>query len=184
MPAAHALLGLLALDDGAGHGYDLARHFAAGQPLAEVMHLEPGMLYHHLKRLAQAGWVSSTLEPQGARPPRQIYRITRAGQDELRRWLSEPVSRTREIRLDFLLKLYFARRLDPALAARLVREQQETLRERQASLAAQLERLAGDEGDRAAVDFTRLVLRLRLAQTEAAIAWLARAAAPDTAAPG
>ena len=187
-PAAQAILGLLLLaeqgaaasDDGAaGYGYDLARHFGPGQPLAEIIRLEPGMLYHHLKRLDRAGWVAGTLEPQGARPPRQIYRITPAGREELRRWLAEPVARTREIRLEFLLKLYFARRLDRALAAGLVAEQEARLRRLEASLAEQIAGLVGvDDEERA---FTRLVLDLRLAQTRAAVAWLERLDAGLTA---
>lgn len=170
MPAEHAILGLLLLDDGAGHGYDLARHFAEGQPLAGVIRLEPGMLYHHLKKLSRSGWATASLEHQGSRPPRMVYRITDAGRAELRRWLREPVAHTREIRLEFLVKLYFARRLDPHLAQRLVAEQLETCRRLEASLAAQLERAqaAGNNDP----EFSRLVLDLRLRQTRAAIAWL------------
>ena len=180
MPAEHAILGLLALDDddGRGYGYDLARHFGDGQPLAEVIRLEPGMLYHHLKKLARAGWVVADVEPQGTRPPRRVHRLTPAGRAELARWLAEPVAHTRELRLEFLVKLYFARRLDPARAARLLAEQRETCLRLEASLAGQLARLEEEP----AVDpleersFTRLVLDLRLAQTRAAIAWLEQAA--------
>ncbi len=173
MPAEHAILGLLYLDDGAGHGYDLARHFTEGQPLSDVLRLEPGMLYHHLKKMARAGWVTATVEPQGARPPRQVYRIAGEGRAELMRWLREPVARTRELRLEFLVKLYFARRLDPALAARLVAEQRETCRRLEQSLATQLAKVdRGDGGDED--EFTRLVLELRLAQTRAAAEWLAQ----------
>ena len=135
MPAEHAILGLLVLDEGTGHGYDLARHFGDGQPLADVIRLEPGMLYHHLKKLAKTGWVTSTTEPQGNRPPRLVYKITPDGRKELKRWLQEPVARTREIRLEFLVKLYFARRLDPTLATRLLAEQRETLHKLAESLA-------------------------------------------------
>ncbi len=171
MPAEHAILGLLLLDDGAGHGYDLARHFAEGQPLAGVIRLEPGMLYHHLKKLSRSGWATASLEHQGSRPPRMVYRITDAGRAELQRWLREPVAHTREIRLEFLVKLYFARRLDPQLAQRLVAEQLETCRRLEASLATQLEhtQTAAPSND---PDFARLVLDLRLRQTRAAIAWL------------
>jgi PadR family transcriptional regulator AphA len=174
MPAEHAILGLLSLDDGAGHGYDLARHFGEGQPLGGVLRLEPGMLYHHLKKLERAGWVTSTLEPQGSRPPRQVYRITQAGQDELHRWLQEPVTHTREIRLEFLVKLYFARRLDPALAKRLIAEQRDTCERLEQSLASQLAALDTEPADGERT-FARLVIELRLAQTRAAIDWLTRA---------
>src|SRR5690606_21185099 len=129
MPAEHAILGLLSLadDDGSGYGYDLARHFAEGQPLAEVLRLEPGMLYHHLKKLDRAGWVLAEIESSGTRPPRRVYQITEAGRQQLQRWMSEPVSHTREIRLEFLVKLYFARRLDAERAKVLLTEQRETL---------------------------------------------------------
>ena len=185
-PAAQAILALLSLTDGVGggegYGYDLARQFSAGQPLAEIIHLEPGMLYHHLKRLDKAGWIAGSLEPQGSRPPRQIYRITDAGRDELSRWLTEPVARTREIRLEFLVKLFFARQINPELAARLVAEQRETFRRLVASLSDQSASAARaePEGDRA-VDrtFVREVLDLRLAQTTAALDWLDRLVVPD-----
>lgn len=171
MPAEHAILGLLSLDDGTGHGYDLARHFADGQPLGDVLRLEPGMLYHHLKKLAKTGWLSSTVEPQGARPPRQVYRITDAGRDELQRWLREPVARTREIRLEFLVKLYFARRTDRALADRLIAEQRETFERLEESLSSQLDSQTVDSASDDA-EFSHSVLQLRLAQTRAAIDWL------------
>ncbi len=178
MPAEHAILGLLLLDNGAGHGYDLARHFGEGQPLGGVLRLEPGMLYHHLKKLARAGWVTSTVEPQGSRPPRQVYRVTPAGRQELERWLREPVTRTREIRLEFLVKLFFARRLDPSLAAHLIAEQRETLRGLEDSLAKQT--IAPAPENAADAEFMHHVTALRLAQTRAALDWLDRVAAPES----
>jgi PadR family transcriptional regulator, regulatory protein AphA len=170
MPAEHAILGLLVLDEGTGHGYDLARHFGEGQPLADVIRLEPGMLYHHLKKLARTGWVTSTTELQGNRPPRLVYKITEEGRAELMRWLQEPVARTREIRLEFLVKLYFARLLDPGHATRLLAEQRDTLHKLEESLSAQLATAPDSDGDA----FPRLVLDLRLEQTRAALAWLDR----------
>jgi PadR family transcriptional regulator AphA len=128
------------------------------------------MLYHHLKKLAKTGWVTSTTEPQGNRPPRLVYKITPDGRNELTRWLQEPVARTREIRLEFLVKLYFARRLDPDLATRLVAEQRETLHKLAESLASQLTTAPEVDGD----TFPRLVLGLRLEQTQAALTWLDR----------
>src|SRR5688500_17677658 len=105
MPAEHAILGLLSMAeaDGAGYGYDLARHFSDGQPLTEILRLEPGMLYHHLKKLDRAGWVVASVDAGGARPPRRMYQLTEEGRRQLGRWLSEPVTHTREIRLEFLV---------------------------------------------------------------------------------
>jgi PadR family transcriptional regulator, regulatory protein AphA len=171
MPAEHALLGLLALaDGGASHGYDLARQFGEGQPLGDVLRLEPGMLYHHLKKLERRGWIESATEPQASRPARRIHRLTAAGRDELERWFGEPVSHTREIRLEFLVKLFFVRALDSARAPRLIAEQREVLQ----GLADSLERQLAGLDDESAADpaYRRAVLSLRLAQTRAATAWL------------
>jgi DNA-binding PadR family transcriptional regulator len=173
MPAEHAILGLLAQNPGGAHGYDLARHFSSDEPLGAIVRLEPGMLYHHLKKLDKTGWVAATVEQQGLRPPRQVYRLTPEGETELRRWLSEPVERTREIRLDFLVKLFFAQRTQPEIVPELITHQRETLTRNIASLAEQRAVMAGkadtDEGDR---QFTLAVLDLRRSQTEAALHWL------------
>jgi PadR family transcriptional regulator, regulatory protein AphA len=169
LPAEHALLGLLALTGGTAHGYELARQFRRGQPLGEVIRLESAMLYKHLKKLARLGWLTMTIEEQAPRPPRQVCTLTPSGEAELRRWLTEPVARTREIRLEFLVKLYFARRLDPLLAQRLVDEQRAVTAQLTESLAAQLYEAAGAEDD---TEFARLVLGLRLKQTRAAQDWL------------
>lgn len=181
-PAAHAILGFLVVEHGSGHGYDLARHFAAGAPLAQVIRLEPGMLYHHLKRLERAGWVAADREVQSHRPSRRVYAVTDDGRSELRRWLGEPVVQTREIRLTFLIKLYFARRLDSGLAARLIARQRATCARLVSSLSAQLTDLER-QGTATEPDgqFARSVLSLRLAQTRAALSWLDELAtgAPD-----
>jgi hypothetical protein len=85
------------------------------------------------------------------------------------------VTHTREIRLEFLVKLYFARRLNPERAVMLLAEQRETLQRIAESLSRQIRELeatpatASDESDNA---FTLVVLELRLAQTEAAMRWL------------
>jgi PadR family transcriptional regulator AphA len=175
MASEHALLGLLALDErGAGHGYDLARQFEPGAPLGNVIRIEPGMVYHHIKKLERLGWVTVETDAP-VKPARKLVALTGKGQAELGRWLAEPVAHTREIRLEFLVKLYFALLLDPGLAVRLITEQ----KERCARLIELIsERLAVHVGDDDASLLERrfgdLVLDMRLAQTRTALAWLDR----------
>ncbi|HEV2128839.1 MAG TPA: helix-turn-helix transcriptional regulator [Thermomicrobiales bacterium] len=166
-PAEHSLLGLLA---GAGeegiHGYDLARQFSHGA-LGEIIRLEPGMLYHHLKKLDRYRLITTEIERQVDRPDRRIHTLTLDGREALDQWLQEPVHATREIRLDFLLKLFFTRRLAPARLAHLIGQQRAVLTDLLRSLTAQMEvGTAAPDAER------RMVLRLRLAQTEAALEWL------------
>jgi DNA-binding PadR family transcriptional regulator len=176
MAAEHAILGLLALSEsGTGHGYDLARQFSPEAPLGDVVRLEPGMVYHHLKKLERLGWVLAVPEAEPGRPARRLYALSAPGRAELGRWLSEPVARTREIRLDFLVKLYLALLLDPALAVRLVEEQRDLCARLVESLSNRLRSGHADE-NRGAVTarFGDMVLDMRLAQTRAALAWLDR----------
>ncbi len=180
MPAEHAVLGLIAEVGGDAHGYELARHFDPDRPLGQVLRLEQSMLYQHLKKLESRGWLTMSLQPQGSRPPRQVYGITAEGRAELRRWLEEPVAHTREIRLEFLVKLFFAIQLDPDRARRLVAEQQAVCEQLAASLTMQIAELEDQERDQTdrddaptvGRDFPRMVLELRLAQTQAAAVWL------------
>jgi DNA-binding PadR family transcriptional regulator len=165
-PAEHSLLGLLAVAGEGVHGYDLARHYTDGA-LGEIIRLESGMLYHHLKKLDRYGLITTEVIPQPDRPDRRIHTLTAAGRGQLDRWLRAPVRATREIRLDFLLKLFFARRLDPAHRSALIAQQRAVLTELAGSLRAQMEApQAGHNGERASV------LRLRLLQTDAALEWL------------
>ncbi|MFW6076085.1 MAG: PadR family transcriptional regulator [Chloroflexota bacterium] len=162
MAIEHAVLGLLAIEP--RHGYELSKEFAQGTVLGDIVHLEPGMLYAHLKKLEREGWVEASIEPQDSRPPRRILQPTSTGHQEIQRWLTEPVDKTREIRLEFLLKLYLARQLRPEAAEQLI-EQQRTLCDGFIkSLESQLE----TEED----EFHRLVLEMRLVQNQALARWL------------
>ncbi len=166
MAIEQTLLGLLATEP--RHGYELTKEFLPETTLGDIVHLESGMLYAHLKKLQKEGWVESRLEAQESRPARRIFFITPGGQDELDRWLSEPVGKTRDIRLDFLLKLYTARQHNPALAENLINEQRGACERFIVSLREQME----EEQD----EFRRLVLEMRLAQNAALLSWLRRAA--------
>jgi PadR family transcriptional regulator, regulatory protein AphA len=176
MAAEHAILGLLALSEsGRGHGYVLARQFSPEAPLGNVVRLEPGMVYHHLKKLERLGWVSAVPEAEPGRPARRLFALSSLGRAELGRWLAEPVARTREIRLDFLVKLYLALLLDPELAVRLVDEQRDQCTRLVKSLANREQSVLVDEDqDPVTARFGDMVRDLRLAQTRAALAWLDR----------
>jgi DNA-binding PadR family transcriptional regulator len=166
LPAAYALLGLLA--EGPAHGYELHRSFAPDGPLADVYRLEINQLYALLKKLAELGLVEqSGFEPVGSAPPRRYFAITPAGLEELDKWLREPVPHTREVRLEFLVKLYFAISRDPGQARDLLAAQRKvTLR-----TMSRLQELLGS-ASLTAGDFRRLVLQLRLKQSEAVFDWL------------
>jgi len=166
LPAAYALLGLLA--EGSAHGYELHRSFAPDGPLADVYRLEINQLYALLKKLAEMGLVEqSGLEPVGGAPPRRYFSITPSGLEELDIWLHEPVPHTREVRLEFLVKLYFAISRGPGQARDLLAAQRNVTLRTLSGLQEQIKSASLPAGD-----FRRLVLELRLKQSEAVLDWL------------
>lgn len=169
-PARYALLGLLL--DGPRHGYDLARLFAPGTALGDVVHLGSSYLYALLSRLERDGLVVGERQEQEGRPPRHVYRLTPAGQAAVLCWLEQPVPRPRDMHLDFPLKLYTALHVDPARAAPLIDAQRALF----AAYLADLE--AREDGDAIGEDapFIALMRAGRIARTRAALDWLDRCA--------
>lgn len=165
MAVENALLGLLRREP--RHGYELAREFAPDTPLGEVVHLEMSMLYALLKKLERDGLVRSALQMHGSRPPRKVFELTETGHEALDRWLAEPVERTRDLRLEFLLKLYITLDADPDLARTLIANQHDICERHVTSLREQIDA----ERD----SFRRLVLEMRMAQNVALLEWLAKA---------
>lgn len=171
-PLHYAILGLLL--EGPAHGYRLHDAFTPGGELGAVLRVEPPTLYAALKELEAARLIEGRESRAGARPPRVEYRLREEGRDAFERWLGEPAERLREVRLDFLLRLYFARRRGPGVVADLVRRQVEALNRYVAAL----------EGWSAALppgSWVALVADARLAAAQAARQWLESVALATTA---
>jgi DNA-binding PadR family transcriptional regulator len=167
-PARFALLGLLI--EGPRHGYDLARFFSPGSALADIVHLSPSHLYALLGRLERDGLIVGRREEVGPHPPRRVHELSEAGREAVLRWLDEPVDHPRDMRIDFPLKLYLARRLDPARAASLVERQRDLF----LSYVSRLDRedVPASTDDNAA--FIALMREGRLGRLRAALSWLDR----------
>lgn len=174
-PAEYALLGLLW--NGPQHGYELHRAFAADQELGAICRLEQSQLYAFLKKLEQLGYLESTLEPQEGRPPRRMVGLTQTGRETFRQWIEAPVPRPREVRLLFLLKLFFARAFGAATVRTLITRQIEACRvflEKQEHLFQAESGFAPDAPSGTTLqEFRFIVHQARIRQIEATIAWLA-----------
>jgi len=48
---------------------------------------DPGMVYRHLRKMEQEGFVSSSWDTSGTGPARRNYLITKEGEDLLRNWI-------------------------------------------------------------------------------------------------
>jgi DNA-binding PadR family transcriptional regulator len=182
-PGEYAVLGLLTEES--RHGYALARLFAAGTELRQVVRLEMSQLYATLKKLEALGLIGAQPSAAAGAGPRaageghrerRVYRVTEEGRRQFEAWVRAPVERPREVRLMFLVKVFFALRQSPQAALALLAAQDAVLAAFHAQLEAQLaarHAAAPHAPDGAPPRFAVLVLRSRLRQTEAAQAWLA-----------
>ena len=121
MPIQHAVLALLA--GGASYGYELKARFedSVGPQWGEW---NIGHLYQVLDRLERERLVTKRVVPQEDRPDRVVYRLTKAGRNELDHWLETPFVR-RAYRDDLFLKLFAAARLGDHALTSVVRVQRE-----------------------------------------------------------
>jgi DNA-binding PadR family transcriptional regulator len=160
----HALLGFLRQQP--MHAYEIHQTLMRNEALGLVWHLKQSLVYVMLERLEAEGYISTSLEPQGSRPPRKVLQLTPDGHAAFAQWLVTPVEHGRDFRLEFLAKLYFASQDDPASAARLIVAQQAACHDWLAELRVQAEAL----GEARHYDW--LVLQFRIGQLEAILAWL------------
>jgi PadR family transcriptional regulator, regulatory protein AphA len=160
----HALLGFLRRQP--QHGYAVHQQLSDPAGLGPVWRLKLSQLYALLHKLEEAGYLIATLESQESRPPRKVFHLTPAGETAFLDWLHSPVANGRSLRLEFLVKLYFARRERTDAASRLVAAQRAQVL---GWLAEATSQATLPENDRA---YGRLVHRFRQGQIKAMLAWL------------
>ena len=162
-----ALLGLLC--EGASHGYELTRHFSEDTELAQVCQLEMSLLYALLKKLEKEGLALGHEEPVSEHKTRHVVELSEEGRQVFEKWLAQPVKRTREMRLDFLVKLYFARRRGSNIAIALVQRQYDY----NLSLLNHLKEERKKSQNQESNIYKRWVLEFRIEQNEGSLLWLA-----------
>lgn len=159
LPGEYAVLGLLSLRP--MHGYDMLC-FLADEGLDAVCPVEQSTLYTYLRNVEARGLVSWTEARVGNRPPRKTYALTPTGEALIAAWLRRPVDRMREVRLEFLLKLFFLDLTDRPAMKQLLDEQIEVCREYLAHVKA------GPQES----PFQRLVALSKTSAAEATLGWL------------
>jgi PadR family transcriptional regulator, regulatory protein AphA len=159
----YALLGLLCLQP--SHGYDLHQRLVSD--FGFVWHVSQSQTYNILKRLEAQEDITSTTRPQEKLPPRQMLRITRQGRQRFDKWLEAPTgSSVRAIRLEFLTRLYFARKLAPEKIPFLLDSEAAEIQSALTRLELNQANLTADQ------TFNRLSLRLRIRQLHSTLDWL------------
>lgn len=160
-PAEYAVLG--ALRRRPAYGYELQRRFAPESDIGLVCPVEPAMIYAVLKSLSGLELIDGEWDTRQY-PPKAVYSVTPTGDDTFLRWLRRPVGRMREVRLDFLLKLYFALEEVPEEALELIEAQAEVCRDYRARVSHEIAETSSP--------FRLTVLESKLSAVEATERWL------------
>jgi len=161
-PADFPVLGILS--KGPAHGYDLCRELR--ERLGEIWTLHTSHIYALLAGLERDGLVRHDRVDQETRPAKKVFSLTDEGRMVFLVWVRSPVMNMRDLRLEFLAKLHFARfdsytALEDLIANQLTvcRSNREKLKKSRASCKTETEAVA--------LDF-------RLATLDATVAWLVR----------
>jgi DNA-binding PadR family transcriptional regulator len=165
-PAEYAVLGLVRQKP--AYGYELQRHLSGKRGLGRVCPVEPAMVYAILKSLSGLELIDGVWD-NSAYPPKAVYTATEQGYATFQRWLSSPVERMREVRLDFLVKLYFSLKEDEELARQLVTAQIETTRDYADEIAREQ-----DELETMMPSFDAIVLESKASAARITREWLER----------
>jgi PadR family transcriptional regulator AphA len=161
-PVEYAALGLLA--ESPMHGYELRERLH--QALGALWHVATSQLYSVLHRLEERAWVEPQVQSTAGRPARTVYRVTPEGERALDRWLTRPVEHLRDMRVEFLAKVFFVRRHGADAVSRLVDRQIAALAALEAGLAARGRLEGADER------FGRIVASFRRHRMRSMIEWL------------
>lgn len=161
-------LGLLGyLRPGPLHGYQIHQRLQEPDGPGLVWRLKQAQLYALLEKLEENGLLQSTLQAQETRPTRRVYRLTRDGREVYEEWVVTAVSTPRQIRQEFMVKLYFAQRESPQTVIALLDNQLSVCQSWLEMYQQQL--TAAPEGS-----FRWQVHQYRIGQIQATLAWMQR----------
>ncbi len=161
----YVLLGLL--DRQPMHGYDLFKEISTRPEIALVWSIKQSQLYALLDKLEERGLLVSALIPGEAHPDRKEFHPTAAGRKAFRYWMQSPVHHGRDMRQEFLARLYFAAQNGKEFTFELLNQQRQVCQSWKGRLERQFRALEGQN------QFARLIFSYRLGQIDAMLDWLA-----------
>jgi DNA-binding MarR family transcriptional regulator len=126
--------------------------------------LGKSQIYALLDRLEREGLVIHERVGQENLPAKNIFSLTTEGSEVVEEWIEQPVYHIRDMRLEFLTKLWFARQASAVRERYLIEKQLEVCREKAVNLA-RLQHSCEDQVGGLSIAF-------RLTLVKATIPWL------------
>ena len=162
----YAILG--ALMPGPKHGYEILRFLDSH--LDPTWHISSSQLYLLLGKLEAECLLRSNVEIQKNRPSKRVFLLTPAGRKVFLGWIHSPTAHVRDLRIEFLARLFFFNYLSLEGGNELIKAQIEILEQ----IGRKIKQKQQDEKG----SFNKLVLGFKIATVDAWIEWLVREARP------
>lgn len=159
-PAEYPVLGILARCP--AHGYDIC--FRLSEEIGSIWRLSKSNVYALLLRLERDGLVTHERVGQENLPAKNIFNLTEKGMEVYRDWITTPVRHVRDMRLEFLTKLWCAQQMRDESEIVLLKGQLAVCRKK----IEILETLCASTGN----EIEERSLSFRLTMVHAATAWL------------
>jgi len=156
----YAFLGVLMTSP--KHGYELHSYFSS--KMSQFWRLNMSQVYALLKRMEKNGMVVSREERQENRPAKKIFSITQAGKQRFRDWVYSPVKHVRDLRIEFMAKLFFIKEFKLKGAVDIIDKQIEVLEKKFGVIKSSEEDITEE--------FQRIHHSFKIAQTISALDWL------------
>ena len=156
----YALLGALA--SGPKHGYEILSYL--NSDLGSTWYISPSQLYTLLKKLEREGYLKSNVKEQPTRPSKRIFSLTASGRKQFMNWVTSPTKHIRDLRIEFLARLFFIHKLDLKGGNKLIDAQAQVLREARRKIRTEI--------TMAKAPYQELVFHFKLSTVEAWLDWL------------
>ncbi len=160
----YILLGFLY--QSSSHGYDIYKKISDLKGISMVWHVKLSQLYALLDKLEADGLLTSQLVPGEAHLMRKKFQITPMGKQTFLTWITTPVKHGRDMRQEFLAKLYFAQKAGIEDFAKLIEEQKLVCTQWLSDLET------SHSGASEEQQYERMIFQYRIHQTQAMIEWL------------
>ncbi len=156
----YVVLGVLMSGD--MHGYDIRKFLS--ENLEGIWHVSTSQLYALIHKLEDKALVTGCISSGENQLPRKVLTITREGKKRFTCWVTSPTQHVRELRMEFLTKLFFLRHLNL--------QGIDTLLKAQIALLMKLKEKVEYDWGRQKDAFGKVVLGFKRAQFEMCLNWL------------
>ena len=148
------------------HGYDLYKRLKESEGILLIWRMKQSQVYALLDKLEKGDLIHSAAVQGDNYLRRKQFHITPKGKQIFQEWATCPVAHGRDMRQEFLAKLYFAQASRDKSLSCLIEKQILVCQEWMADLTASYSSKQNKP------TFGKLILEYRISQTNAMIEWL------------